>query len=582
MNHRQKLVQQRFLNNEEVIIKRLKTVYDQSMKDINGKIAVLDSSIADLQKAYDGIGDDDIGDLARAILGSKENFTPAEAKETLQSMIQSKVYQKKYQTALQKQVGGVLDKMHTQQFQTVSDYLKQCYEDGFIGTIYDLQGQGIPMCFPLDQEQMVRAVQLDSKIVEGYYRRLGEDVAMLKKRITAEVSRSISTGMSFQQLAQQLAGKTTIGYTNAIRIARTEGHRIQCQAGMDACYKAKDMGADVVKQWDSTLDARTRDSHVKLDGEVRELDDVFSNGLRFPGDPHGAAAEVINCRCALLQRARWALGNAFTKRDNVSGELVEIEAADYDDFKKKYFEEVQNNPQALLRKPPTTAEKDQFERYSSVLGKNAPKTLDEFRNLKYNGGEQWDTLKYQYRTVNRYEVDGKVSIDKILQLDDVAFRGKKQGFDYSAFKGNQKKKVKKDISSGGNAAAMEFDGKVYFSHSKFGLPGSFEHSLYKGEYTPVVLSKDRMFKVKDLGDGIPRQFDTEAKFLEFVASQKQPKDKFTVTILSEKHICASCEGVVEQFKEKFPNATVNIVSGKRGYNGDEQGLHTWKHRKKVK
>ena len=338
MNHRQKLVQQRFLNNEEVVIERLKSVYDQSMKDINKKVAVLDSSIADLQKAYDGIGDDDIGDLARAILGSKKNFTPAEAKETLQSMIQSKVYQKKYQTALQKQVGSVLDKMHTQQFQTVSDYLKQCYEDGFVGTMFDLQGQGIPLCFPLDQEQMVRAVQLDSKIVEGYYHRLGEDVAMLKKRITAEVSRIISTGMSFQQLAQQLAGKTTIGYTNAIRIARTEGHRIQCEAGMDACYKAKDMGADVVKQWDSTLDARTRDSHIKLDGEVRELDDVFSNGLRFPGDPHGAAAEVINCRCALLQRARWALSSGFSKMNNFTKQLETFDSpAEYDEFKKGFF-----------------------------------------------------------------------------------------------------------------------------------------------------------------------------------------------------------------------------------------------------
>lgn len=338
MNHRQKLVQKQFLNDEEKVIKRLGSVYSQSMKDINKKVAVLDSSIAQLQKAYDGIGDDDIGDLARAVLGSKKNFTPEEAKETLQSMIQSKVYQKKYQKGLQKQVGDVLDKMHQQQFKTVSDYLEQCYENGFVGTIFDLQGQGIPMCFPINQEQMVRAVQLDSKIVEGYYRRLGEDVAMLKKRITAEVSRGISIGMSYQQVAQQLAGKTTIGYTNAIRIARTEGHRIQAQAGMDACYKAKGMGADVVKQWDSTLDARTRDSHVKLDGEIRELDDVFSNGLRFPGDPHGAAAEVINCRCALLQRARWALDSGFTKMNNFTKQLESFDSPqDYDEFKKGFF-----------------------------------------------------------------------------------------------------------------------------------------------------------------------------------------------------------------------------------------------------
>lgn len=338
MNRRQKLVQAQFLNDEEKVIKRLKAVYDQSMKDINKKVAVLDLSIADLQKAYNSIKDDDIGDLAAAFLGSKANFTPEEARSTLQSMIQSKVYQKKYQQGLQKQVGDVLDKMQTQQFKTVSDYLEQCYEDGFVGTIFDLQGQGIPMCFPLDQEQMVRAVQLDSKISHGLYTRLGEDVAKLKKRITDEVSRGIATAMSYQQVAQQLAGKTTIGYTNAIRIARTEGHRIQVQAGMDACYKAKDIGADVVKQWDSTLDARTRDSHVKLDGEVRELDEPFSNGLMFPGDPHGAAAEVINCRCALLQRARWALGAGFTKMNNFTKQLETFDSPEsYADFKKGFF-----------------------------------------------------------------------------------------------------------------------------------------------------------------------------------------------------------------------------------------------------
>lgn len=338
MNRRQKLVQQQFLNNEEAVIKRLEQVYGQSLKDITGKIAVLDSSIADLQKAYNSITDDDIGDLAKAVLGSKKNFTPEEARSTLQSMIQSKVYQKKYQEGLQKQVGDVLDKMHTQQFTTVSDYLKQCYEDGFIGTIYDLQGQGIPMCFPIDQEQMVTAVQLDSKISHGLYSRLGEDVALLKKRITAEVSRGIASGMAFQQVAQQLAAKTRIGYTNAVRISRTEGHRIQVQAGMDACYKAKDMGADVVKQWDSTLDARTRDSHVRLDGEIRELDELFSNGLRFPGDPNGAAAEVINCRCALLQRARWAVGSGFSKMNNFTKQIEDFESPEaYDDFKKGFF-----------------------------------------------------------------------------------------------------------------------------------------------------------------------------------------------------------------------------------------------------
>ena len=338
MNKRQKLVQQQFLNNEEEVIKRLRQVYEQSMADINAKIAELDESIEQLQRAYNDIGEDGIGDLAKAVLGSKKKFTPAEAKETLRSMIQSKVYQKQYQEGLQKQVGDILDKMYTEQFATVSEYLDKCYEDGFVGTIYDLQGQGVPMCFPLDQEAMVRAVQLDSKISRGLYERLGVDIDVLKKRITSEVSRGISTGMSYQQVAQQLDKKTSIGYTNAIRIARTEGHRIQVQGGMDACHKAQDMGASVVKQWDSTLDARTRDSHAQVDGEIKELDEPFSNGLMFPGDPNGPAAEVVNCRCALLQRARWALEGGFTKMNNFTKELENFDSPEaYGEFKESFF-----------------------------------------------------------------------------------------------------------------------------------------------------------------------------------------------------------------------------------------------------
>lgn len=273
------------------------------------------------------------------------------------------------------------------------------------------------------------------------------------------------------------------------------------------------------------------------------------------------------------------MDDSFTKMDNERKELVEIKAENYAEFKNKYFEEAKKIQKANIA---IKADQEQYERYRSVLGTNAPKTLDSFREIKYNDSEKWNTLKYHYRTVNRYEIDGHVSVDKILMLDEVAFYGKKKGFDYSGLTGTQKKNVKKEISNGGNAASMEFEGKVYFSHSKFRLPDSFEHSLYKGEYPTVTLSKDRIFNVKDLGDGIPRQYDTEAKFLEFVASQKNPKDKFVVTILSEKHICKSCEGVVEQFKQKFPYSTVNIVSGKRGYNGSEEGLRTWKHRKKVK
>ena len=313
MNKRQK-----FLDNEEAVIKRLGQVYGQSLKDINEKIKNLQFDIDGLQEEYDWV---DVDDPKRA---------------EIKSRIQSKIYQKQYQEQLQRQVDGILNQMQTKQFLTVADYLDECYTDGFIGTIFDAHGQGVPIVTPINQEAMVRAVQLDSKISKGLYTRLGEDVALLKKKITAQVSRSVATGMTYAQTAKQLAGHSRIGYNNAIRIARTEGHRIQTTATMDAMTAAKDKGADVVKQWDSTLDGRTRDSHAQVDGEIRELNKPFSNGLDFPGDPDGDAAEVINCRCALLQRARWALDDDELQTLKERAEYFGLNKSDeFDDFKKK-------------------------------------------------------------------------------------------------------------------------------------------------------------------------------------------------------------------------------------------------------
>jgi len=319
MNKRQKLVQQQFINNEEAVIKRLKTVYNDALKDITAKTKALQDEINSID----------------AMIGMSNN--PDEIAQ-LKSMAQSKVYQKQYQDAMKKQIGSILDNMQVEEFKTVSGYLQTCYEDGFIGTMYDLQGQGVPLCFPMDHEAMIRAVQTDSKISQGLYTRLGEDVSILKTKITAQVSRGIATGMTFQQVAQQLASYTNIGFNNAVRIARTEGHRIQVQSGMDACYKAKSKGADVVKQWDATLDSSTRESHQMVDGEIRELDEPFSNGLMFPGDPSGGVEEVVNCRCALLQRARWALdeGELQTVKDRAAYYGLD-KTKNFEEFKQKYL-----------------------------------------------------------------------------------------------------------------------------------------------------------------------------------------------------------------------------------------------------
>ena len=321
MNKREKEVQQVFLNSEKEVLKRLEHNYQDALDEINSKIEIL---------------------MARQ-----------------DADMQHVIYQVEYQKALKTQVQSILETLQANEFETVSEYLAKSYEEGFIGTMYNLQGQGIPLILPIDQEQVVAAIQNETKLSNDLYTAMGHDISELKKKITGEISRGLSSGQMYNEIARNVSNWARIPRNNAMRIARTEAHRIQCKATMDACEKAKGKGANVVKQWDSSLDKHTRESHVKIDGEIRELDEKFSNGLMYPGDPSGAAAEVINCRCALLQRARWALGNDYTKwspdapvviDDDGTTQYSIIEAKNFESFKKQYkqaSERVRGNVQKM-------------------------------------------------------------------------------------------------------------------------------------------------------------------------------------------------------------------------------------------
>lgn len=314
MNKRQKEVLEYFLDREEQVIRGLKAVYRQAIRDCEQKIRQL-STRSDLEN------------------------------------IQSIVYQTKYQQAIQRQLEGILDILQTNEFTTISDYLTAAYQDGFLGALYDLQGQGIPLIFPIDQPQVTKAVLTDSKLSKPMYTRLGEDVNTLKLAVRAQISRGIANGSTWNQMAQELAGNMinspfqTAQY-NAMRIARTEGHRIQQQSQYDAMLKAKEHGADIVKEWNATLDARTRPDHMSLNGQIREVEDPFTLGslkAQYPGD-FGRPEEDIHCRCCALQRARWALGEKELEQLKERAKYLGLDQAkDFGEFQKRYLDSFLTN-----------------------------------------------------------------------------------------------------------------------------------------------------------------------------------------------------------------------------------------------
>ena len=308
---------------------------------------------------------------------SQEHIGVDAARARLRSLKRSKVYQQNYQEALKGQVSGILDKMHGDNYATIDKYLNGCYETGYVGTMYDIAGQGVPIIAPIDQAAAVKAILTDSKVSNGLYNRLGVDVAKLKKSITQEISRGIASGLAYRDIARNIRNVSGAPLSRAKTIARTEGHRIQQTSTRDAQYAARARGADVLKQWDAALDGRTRDSHRMVDGEIKELDEKFYNILMFPGDPSGSAAEVVNCRCTSDTRARWALDEEELNTLKERAEYFGLDKTKkFEEFREKYLTAsneiaAQNTDIAgTIQKLSASMDKADYEEYKKLVESN--------------------------------------------------------------------------------------------------------------------------------------------------------------------------------------------------------------------
>lgn len=133
------------------------------------------------------------------------------------------------------------------------------------------------------------------------------DVLWNARNIQSAMFQSILIGESIPDIAKRLASVAVMDEHQAIRNARTLTTNVQNKGRMDAFDRASKLGVELVDEWNSILDGRTRHSHRHMHGERRPHDSKkpFSNGCMYPGDPHAPAAEVYNCRCRLIS---WVKG----------------------------------------------------------------------------------------------------------------------------------------------------------------------------------------------------------------------------------------------------------------------------------
>jgi len=114
-------------------------------------------------------------------------------------------------------------------------------------------------------------------------------------QIEEQIAEGVSQGMTTKDIQLLISDSGVFDAVRALRIARTI---TGAGAAQGQWLSGKLTGADT-KVWQTAGDSHVRERHQRLNGQERLIDDLFSNGARYPVDPLLSAAERINCRCSM-------------------------------------------------------------------------------------------------------------------------------------------------------------------------------------------------------------------------------------------------------------------------------------------
>jgi SPP1 gp7 family putative phage head morphogenesis protein len=214
--------------------------------------------------------------------------------------------------------------------------------------------------------------------------RANKDMQWNSRHIQSAVLQGILQGESPYDVAARLRQVGQMDASASIRYARTMTTSAQNAGRYDAFRRARNLGVQLTIEWQATLDNRTRHEHRMMHGQRRNVDEPFVvDGIKIlypaeggPGSSDIPQYLIWNCRCTLLS---WVKG--------FEGDTVKSSPGMGD----MSFEEWQ---QAKAH-PDTKADRDQFEEYKKLLGKDVPMSYNAFRKLKYDDPTAWAGLKEQ-------------------------------------------------------------------------------------------------------------------------------------------------------------------------------------------
>lgn len=229
------------------------------------------------------------------------------------------------------QINDVINEMGGKEERLLRSFILDEGTQGYFGTFYALESaENVQINFAMLPEDYIAEIINTPVAGKRLSTRLYTNQNKLAQEATTALLQGAFKGEGYAKVAKHVGELTEANYKQALRIARTEGGRVQSFAKQRSYVEAKNKGIDIQKRWLSTLDKKTRHSHQDLDGQTVDVEGQFEYKGLHADAPRlfGVAEQDINCRCTTITVVNGIAPDV--RKDSESGDIIDY--ANYNDW----------------------------------------------------------------------------------------------------------------------------------------------------------------------------------------------------------------------------------------------------------
>ena len=281
--------------------------------------------------------------------------------------------------ALQTQVELRMMELFSSQLDVLRDHLQERYTDTYYRTVYAVSQQvDVASTFARIDPQTVEKILATPWAGSEFSSRIWADKDKLTRELMQTLSRGFVRGDSLDRMTKEFAKRMGVSESRAAVLIHTESVHMAAEAAEQG-YRETGIRS---YRFEAALDLKTCTVCGALDQREFPLAER-ETGINYP-------PLHPRCRCTTVPVTEFQIGSKRAARNPATGKTEYVEKKlTYEEWRKKYVD--------------GDADKTEWEEYQRVLGEKAPKTLEEFRNIKYTESKKWGIMMENKRLFEKID-----------------------------------------------------------------------------------------------------------------------------------------------------------------------------------